>query len=65
VLALDGKSVEGFLDSVLDPRQSEALGVPVVPLLHPSYQEVWLSRLGYSREGYVAAIADAVGDATR
>nr|WP_241693023.1 uracil-DNA glycosylase [Haloarcula sp. R1-2] len=60
VLALDGESLDGFLDSVLDPRRSEALGVPVVPLLHPSYQEVWLSRLGYDRETYVDALTDAV-----
>jgi DNA polymerase len=60
VLALDGATLDGFLDSVLEPRESDSLGVPVVPLLHPSYQEVWLSRLGYSREGYVAAIGAAV-----
>jgi len=60
VLALDGESLDGFLDGVLDPRESDALGVPVVPLLHPSYQEVWLSRLGYEREGYVDAISGAV-----
>jgi len=48
---------------VLEPRESDALGVPVVPLLHPSYQEVWLSRLGYTYEEYVdglAAVVDAV-----
>lgn len=60
VLALDNESLDGFLDSVLEPRASEALGVPVVPLLHPSYQEVWLSRLGYSYDEYVAAIAEMV-----
>ena len=60
VLALDDESLDGFLDSVLEPRWNEALGVRVVPLLHPSYQEVWLSRLGCSREEYVAAIAEAV-----
>nr|WP_191450324.1 MULTISPECIES: uracil-DNA glycosylase [Haloarcula] len=60
VLALDDDSLDGFLDSVLDPLQSEALSVPVVPLLHPSYQEVWLSRLGYSYDEYTAAIADTV-----
>lgn len=60
VLALDDESPDGFLESVLEPRYSDALGVPVIPLLHPSYQEVWLSRLGYSRDGYVAAIAAAV-----
>ena len=60
VLALDEASLDGFLDSVLEPRESDALGVPVVPLLHPSYQEVWLARLGYDREGYVAAIRETV-----
>ncbi len=64
VLALDGESLDGFLDRVLEPRASDALGVPVVPLLHPSYQEVWLSRLSYEYDGYVAAIAAAVAQAT-
>ncbi|WP_424001763.1 uracil-DNA glycosylase [Haloarcula salina] len=63
VFALDDAPLDGFLDSVLDPRRSEALGLPVVPLLHPSYQEVWLSRLGYDREEYVEAIAETVGRA--
>ncbi len=48
--ALDG----GFLDAVLDPVESAAFGVTVLPVLHPSYLEVWLSRLGYDYEGYVA-----------
>lgn len=65
VLALDGETLDGFLDSVLEPRESDAFGVPVVPLLHPSYQEVWLSRLGYDYDEYVDEIADAVGDPTR
>jgi len=64
VLALDGESLDGFLDSVLDPRASDALGVPVVPLLHPSCQEVWLSRLGYERAEYVEAIAAGDGRLT-
>ena len=60
VLALDGETLDGFLDSVLEPLESDALGVPVVPLLHPSYQEVWLSRLGYSRGEYVEEIGSTV-----
>lgn len=60
VLALDSETLDGFLDSVLDPRESDALGVPVVPLLHPSYQEVWLSRLGFSRDEYVTEIECAI-----
>jgi DNA polymerase len=60
VLALDGETLDGFLDSVLEPLESDALGVPVVPLLHPSYQEVWLSRLGYSYEAYVEELLTVV-----
>ncbi|MFC7074950.1 uracil-DNA glycosylase [Haloarcula halophila] len=60
VLALDGDSLDGFLDDVLEPRYSDTLGVPVVPLLHPSYQEVWLARLGYDRAEYVDAIRETV-----
>ncbi|WP_229125162.1 uracil-DNA glycosylase [Halapricum desulfuricans] len=60
VLALDDRSLDGFVDTVLEPTRSDALGVRVVPLLHPSYQDVWLSRLGYSRDEYVAEIATVV-----
>jgi DNA polymerase len=60
ILTLDDESLDGFLDSVLDPCRSETLGVPVVPLLHPSYQEVWLSRLGYSYEGYIDELSAVV-----
>ncbi|WP_276273350.1 uracil-DNA glycosylase [Haloarcula litorea] len=63
VLALDDAELAGFLDSVLTVSESETLGVPVVPLLHPSYQEVWLSRLGYDRAEYVDAIAATVAEA--
>jgi DNA polymerase len=50
----------GFLDSVLDPVESPTFGTTVLPLLHPSYQNVWLPRIGYDREEYVAAIRDAI-----
>ncbi|WP_135821879.1 uracil-DNA glycosylase [Halostella litorea] len=58
LLAADGRALDGFVDSVLDPVGVESLGVDVLPLLHPSYQDVWLGRLGYDREGYVAAIRE-------
>jgi len=63
VLALDDESLPSFLDSVLEPRYSETMDVSILPLLHPSYQEVWLSRLGYSREEYIAAIRAAIDSA--
>jgi len=58
VFALAGRELSGFLDVVLDPIGTR-FG-RVVPVLHPSYEEVWRSRLGYDREGYVAALADAL-----
>ncbi|ELZ90630.1 MULTISPECIES: uracil-DNA glycosylase [Haloferax] len=54
VLALDDASLDGFLDTVLDPVESERFGYTVVPLLHPSYRDVWLSRLGYELDEYLA-----------
>lgn len=50
------------LDGVLDPKQCPSLGTVVVPLLHPSYQEVWLSRLGYDRSEYVDSIRGTIGE---
>ncbi|PSP83932.1 uracil-DNA glycosylase [Halobacteriales archaeon QS_1_68_17] len=58
----EGIELDGFLDSVLDPVACPALGTTAVPLLHPSYQEVWLSRLDLTREEYVAAIRRTLDD---
>jgi DNA polymerase len=55
VFAADGRELDGFLETVLEPVDT-SFGT-VVPLLHPSYQEVWLSRLGYTRESYLDALA--------
>lgn len=60
VLAAEGDAIDGFLDAVLDPVACESLGVTCLPLLHPSYQEVWLSRLGHDRDSYVGAVRDAL-----
>lgn len=57
LLAFEGEQLDGFLDAVLDPIDCPSLGVTLLPILHPSYQEVWLSRLGYSSEEYREAIA--------
>jgi DNA polymerase len=48
--------LDGFLDAVLEPVETDV--ATVVPLLHPSYQAVWRSRLGHTRESYVAALSD-------
>ena len=57
-LALAGRELDSFLDTVLEPMETD-LGT-VIPLLHPSYQEVWLSRLGHTRESYVETLADCL-----
>lgn len=61
VFAMDDRPVDGFLDLVLDPVET---GVGrVVPLLHPSYQAVWLARLDHTRESYLAELRAVLGTA--
>jgi uracil-DNA glycosylase family 4 len=57
MLAFEGRTLDGFLGTVLEPVECPSLGVTLLPILHPSYQEVWLSRLGYDAEEYRAALA--------
>lgn len=56
VLAADGRDLDSFLDAVLEPIET-SVGT-VVPLLHPSYQEVWLSRLDHTRASYLEALRE-------
>jgi len=56
LLTVEGESVDGFVDSVLDPVDCRTLGRPVLPLLHPSYRDVWLARLGYDLDEYRAEL---------
>ncbi|WP_435360144.1 uracil-DNA glycosylase [Haloarchaeobius sp. DFWS5] len=58
VFAFDDQRLDGFLERVLKPVESRALGRTVVPILHPSYQDVWVSRLGYESDEYVAALRE-------
>jgi uracil-DNA glycosylase family 4 len=65
VLSVEGREVDGFVDSVLDPVRCESLGLTVIPLLHPSYRDVWLGRLDLSLSAYrdeLQAVLDAVVD---
>jgi DNA polymerase len=64
VLALTDHALDGFLDSVLDPLACPDFDTTVVPLLHPSYQNVWVPRIGHSPESYQAAIAETLAEAT-
>jgi uracil-DNA glycosylase family 4 len=53
MLVFEGRTVDGFVDSVLEPVPLDSLGVTLVPILHPAYRDVWLSRLGYDTEAYL------------
>lgn len=57
VLAAADRSLDGdFLGAVLDPVPCEELETTALPLLHPSYREVWFSPLGYTRGEYAGTI---------
>ncbi|MEA1930760.1 MAG: uracil-DNA glycosylase [Euryarchaeota archaeon] len=57
VLAFEDRTVEGFLELVGEPIDCPTLGVTALPILHPSYEEVWRSRLGYDAASYREQIA--------
>lgn len=48
----EGVELDGFLDRVLQPVTLPEIGVRAIPILHPSYQEVWLARLDYTESEY-------------
>jgi uracil-DNA glycosylase family 4 len=60
LLAFDDRTLDGFLERVLEPFRVESLGTAVVPILHPSYQAVWRSRLGYDEAGYREALREVL-----
>lgn len=68
-LAAAGRDLDGFIDAVLDPVECPDLGTTVLPLVHPSYRDVWIARLGYDYPEYVAAVREridtALGDGGR
>jgi len=49
-----GIEIAGFVDSILEPVECPTFDTTVLPVLHPAYQHVWLSRLGYDRDQYRA-----------
>lgn len=40
VLAFDDRELDAFLDTVLTPMDCQEFDVTVIPILHPSYQDV-------------------------
>lgn len=61
LLAAAGISLDGFLETVLEPIETDQLP-PLLPLFHPSYQNIWIDRLGYDPESYERAIGEALAD---
>ena len=60
VLAMVDRDLGSFLDSVLDPVDLPALSTTLVPILHPSYQDVWIGRIGHTSDSYRAALAETL-----
>ncbi|MGB9964552.1 uracil-DNA glycosylase [Halobacterium hubeiense] len=71
LLSLADRSLDGFVATVgACVREGRSLDWPgfdaaLVPALHPSYEDVWLSRLDLSRDAYVAGLRDALASARR
>lgn len=63
ILDSEGIAIDGFIDSILTRIECPTLGLTVVPILHPAYQHVWLSRLGYDEAGYRAEISAMLSEA--
>lgn len=59
LLSAVDRSLDGFLEAVLTPIETDGIP-PVVPLLHPSYRDVWAGRLGYDAAGYERAVGAAL-----
>lgn len=60
VFALAGRPLDGFLQCVLDRIDLSGVAPAVLPILHPSYQDVWIARLGYDPEEYQRAFGDTL-----
>jgi uracil-DNA glycosylase family 4 len=60
VLAFEGREIGGFLDRVLEPERLPSADRWHLPILHPSYQDVWISRLGYDADEYERVIDETV-----
>ncbi|WP_255169426.1 uracil-DNA glycosylase [Natrononativus amylolyticus] len=65
VLAAEDRELEGFIDGVLEPVRCERLETWLLPILHPSYQDVWIKRLGYTPAEYLEAIGAALDELCR
>jgi uracil-DNA glycosylase family 4 len=63
LLSAAGRNLDGFLDAVLEPVELPELGVTALPILHPSYRNVWRGRIGYdSAAAYREAVRERLAD---
>ena len=61
LLAAVDRDLDGFVERVATVERLPALGVVLVPALHPAYEAIWRARLGYQdAAAYRAALADAL-----
>jgi len=60
ILALEDREIDGFIDHVLEPIELADLETTLLPILHPSYQDIWRAQLGYSADEYRTAVHDAI-----
>lgn len=56
LMSAEGRDLDGFLEVVLEVLDCPTVGVPVVPVLHPSYADVWMDRMGYTPDAYREAL---------
>jgi uracil-DNA glycosylase family 4 len=52
MLAFEGRDLDGFVERVLAPERLPSLDASLLPIFHPSYQDVWIARQGYTPEEY-------------
>jgi DNA polymerase len=64
VLAMVDRTLDGFLETVLDPCDLPALDTTLLPLLHPSYQDIWIQRLGHTPATYRETLATVLDSET-
>jgi len=62
-LAAAGRELDEFIGRVLDPVELAPLDATLLPLVHPSYRDVWIARLGYDYPTYVDAIGEQIAAA--
>ncbi|GGL46307.1 uracil-DNA glycosylase [Halocalculus aciditolerans] len=53
-----GRELDSLTDAILEPVPCPPLDTTVLPVLHPAYQHMWISRLGMDYEAYVERLAD-------